>query len=282
MWRHWPATGLFIALVLYGLIVPGVWNSREQVRSTVPAGYIIPSKFSRILAFGHQGILSDYLFLKTATFVGGRSAAGQVMTEEDWDYVIRSLDVVTDLDPYFSDPYVLATGLLAWDAGRPQEANRLLKKGIEHRTWDWRLQFYVGFNSFYFLQDYASASDYIMAAAQMAGSPAYLATLGARLAYYGGQSRTALLFLEEMLEDAADPMMQQRLQMRHLALQRAVILEDALERFRQTEGRIPEFSELVDAGYLDELPVDPYGGEWILLPNGRVFSTSKFVKGGDG
>lgn len=138
--------------------------------------------------------------------------------------------------------------------------------------------FYVGFNSFYFLQDYASASEYIMAAAQMAGSPAYLATLGARLAYYGGQSRTALLFLEEMLEDAADPMMQQRLQMRHLALQRAVIIEDALEQFKHREGRTPDFSELVDAGYLDELPADPYGGDWVLLPNGRVFSTSKFVE----
>lgn len=278
MWRYWSVPGLFLVLVLYSLIVPGVWNSREQVRADIPAGYIIPSKFSRILAFGHQGVLSDYLFLKTATFVGGRSGAGQMMSAADWDYVISSLDVVTDLDPYFSDPYVLAEGLLAWEAGMPEEANRLLKKGIEHRTWDWRLKFYVGFNYFYFLQDYASASDYIMAAAQMAGSPAYLSTLGARLAYYGGQSRTALLFLEEMLDDAADPMMQQRLQMRHLALQRAVTIEEALEQFKQKEGRVPEFSELVDLGYLDELPADPYGGEWILMPNGRVYSTSKFAE----
>jgi tetratricopeptide (TPR) repeat protein len=218
------------------------------------------------------------LFLKTATFVGGRSGAGQLMSAADWDYVISSLDVVTDLDPYFSDPYVLAEGLLAWEAGMPAEANRLIKKGIEHRTWDWRLNFFVGFNYFYFLQDYASASDYIMAAAQMPGSPAYLKTLGARLAYYGGQSRTALLFLEQMLEDAADPMMQQRLEKRHLALQRAVIIEDALEQFKQKEGRVPEFVELVDAGYLNELPADPYGGEWILMPNGRVFSTSKFAE----
>lgn len=277
MRQLWPVPGLLLSLALYTLIVPGVWNSREQVRADIPAGYIMPSQFSRILAFGHQGVLSDYLFLKTATFVGGRSGAGQMMSAEDWDYVIHSLDVVTDLDPYFSDPYVLAEGLLAWDAGKPGEANRLLKKGIEYRVWDWRLNFFVGFNYFYFLQDYASASSYIMAAAQMPGSPAYLKTLGARLAYYGGQSRTALLFLEEMLE-GADPMMQQRLQMRHLALQRAVILEDAREQFEQREGRLPEFGELVEFGYLDELPADPYGGEWILLPNGRVFSTSNFAE----
>jgi len=277
MRQYWPVPGLFIALVLYSLVVPGMWSQREQVRSELPAGYIIPSKFSRVLALGHQGVLSDYLFLKTATFIGGRSSAGQPMSEADWEYVIRSLDVITDLDPYFTDPYFLAEGLLAWDASKPEEANRLLQKGITHRTWDWRLQFFVGFNYFYFLQDYASASEYIMAAAEISGSPAYLKTLGARLAYYGGKSQTALLFLGQMLEDASDPLMQQRLQKRLLALQKAVVIEDALEQFKQKEGRVPEFAELVRLGYLEELPSDPYGGEWVLLPNGRVFSTSKFV-----
>ncbi len=274
---YWPVPGLFLALVLYVLVVPGVWNQREQVRSEIPAGYIIPSKFSRILAFGHQGVLSDYLFLKTATFIGGRSSAGQPMTEEDWEYVVRSLDVITDLDPYFADPYVLATGLLAWEANKPQEANRLLQKGIDHREWDWRLSFYKGFNLFYFLQDYATAAEYIMKAAQMPGSSAYLATLGARLAYYGGQSRTALFFLQEMLEDASDPMMQQRLLKRRQALEHAVLIEDALDLFRTREGRTPELTELVESGLLDELPPDPYGGEWFIQPNGRVFSTSKFA-----
>src|SRR6056297_1638379 len=177
MRQYWPVPGLLVAVVLYSLVVPTMWNQREQVRSEVPAGYIIPSKFSRVLALGHQGVLSDYLFLKTATFIGGRSAVGQPMSEADWEYVIRSLDVITDLDPYFTDPYFLAEGLLAWDASKPEEANRLLKKGIAHRTWDWRLQFFAGFNYFYFLQDYASASEHIMAAAEILGSPAYLTTL---------------------------------------------------------------------------------------------------------
>lgn len=277
MRQYWPVAALLITVALYSQAVPAMWSQREQVRSDVPAGYIIPSRFSRVLAIGHQGLLSDYLFLKTATFIGGRSFAGQPMSEMDWEYVIRSLDLITDLDPYFTDPYFLAEGLLAWDASKPEEANRLLKKGIAHRTWDWRLQFFVGFNYFYFLQDYASASEYIMASADMPGSPAYLKTLGARLAYYGGKSRTALLFLEQMLEDASDPMLQQRLKKRLLALQRAVAIEDALELFKERQGRVPEFVELVDFGYLEELPADPYGGEWVLLPNGRVFSTSRFA-----
>ena len=278
MWRYWPAPGLFLAIVLYALVVPGMWEQREQARSEIPAGYIIPSKFSRILALGHQGILSDYLFLKTATFVGGRSGAGQIMTADDWDYVVASLDVITDLDPYFKDPYLLGTGLLTWDAQRYEDAVELLKKGMEYRDWDWELPFYAGFNYFYFLNDYENGGYYLMRAAEIPGSPGLLTTLAARITYYAGQSRTALAFLRQMLSETQSDALRRRLALRLTALENAVTIEEAMEQFKQREGRVPDFSELVSAGYLDELPADPYGGEWILMPNGRVFSTSKFAE----
>jgi tetratricopeptide (TPR) repeat protein len=277
--RRWLLLlSLAVALMSYLFIFPRVWESRETARATIPAGYVIPSKFSRILALGHQGVLSDFMFLKTATFIGGRSGAGQTMQEEDWQFVTRSLDVITDLDPYFKDPYVLAEGLLAWDAGKPEEANKLLRKGLEYRDKDWRLPFFIGFNNFYFLKNYEEASDYIMRAAELPGSPAYLKTLGARLAYYGGKSQTALLFLKEMLAGTDDPLLQKRLQLRLTALERAVMIENALDKFKQQEKRMPnQLSELVTMGYLIVLPEDPYGGKWGILKNGRVFSTSKLV-----
>lgn len=269
---------LCLSLVGYGLLMPGLWESREQARAEVPAGYVIPSKFSRILALGQQGLLSDFLFLKTATFIGGRSVAGLPMGDQDWDFVHQSLDVVTDLDPYFVDPYILAEGLLAWDAQKPELANNLLAKGTKYRDWDWRLPFFIGFNNFYFLKDYEEASGHIMRAAELPGSPGYLKTLGARLAYYGGKSKTALLFLQQMLADTDDVLMKKRLQMRLQALERAVLIEDVLEKFKNQEKRMPKaLSELVSSGYLIALPPDPYGGTWGILKNGRVFSTSKFA-----
>ena len=70
------------------------------------------------------------------------------MSEADWDYVEQGLNVVTDLDPYFADPYMLGEGLFAWDAGRLDAANKLLEKGLAYRSKDWRLPFYIGFNHF--------------------------------------------------------------------------------------------------------------------------------------
>lgn len=269
-----------IILVAFGLYFPlcqGMWNSREHSRSETPAGYMIPSKFSRILALGNQGVLSDFLFLKTATYVGGRVSNGQSFGEVDWQFVANSLKVITDLDPYFVDPYFLAEGLLAWDAGQPELANQLLIKGAKYRSEDWRLPFFIGFNNFYFLKEYEAASRYIMTASQLSGSPDYLKTLGARLAYYGGKSKTALLFLQEMLAETNDPLLRQRLAKRLRALELAVSIEDAIAKFNAQEGRPPHsMAELLSTGFLEELPIDPYGGNWVMSKDGRVYSTSRF------
>jgi tetratricopeptide (TPR) repeat protein len=274
---------LFLTIMVvaapYGLFHSQVWKIRAQVVSETPAGYVIPSRFSRILALGNQGLLSDFLFLKAATFFGGRAGQGKALDKADWEYFIDSLESVTDLDPYFVDPYFLAEGLLAWDAGLPEEANKLLEKGTKYRPSDWRLPFFIGFNHFYFLRNYGKAADYIMTASRLPGSPGYFPTLAARLAYYGGKSKTALLFLRQMLEESNNPVLNRRMEKRLLALERAVAIEEALDNFKMKEGRMPvSLAELVSKDYLDRLPEDPYGGKWGVLNNGRVFSTSRFAE----
>jgi len=270
---------IVLLLPLYVVFHQGVWESRAQVRQSTPPGFLIPSQFSRVLAFGYKGVLSDYLFLKALTFYGGRGQNDQVLTEEDWQYFIACLDVVTDLDPYFFDPYILAEGVLTWDAGRYVDANRLLEKGRRYRTSDWRIPYFISFNYFYFLKDYAKGGEYMMEAARLPGSPAYLPNLAARVAYYGDQTKTALFFLKQMLADTKDPVMLVSMQTRLAALEQTVLLEDLVKKFRTEQGRdLVHLDELVSFGYLGKLPPEPYGGQWVMNKAGRIFSTSKFAK----
>jgi tetratricopeptide (TPR) repeat protein len=212
------------------------------------------------------------------TFYGERDLLGQSLSEEDWQYFIKSIDVVTDLDPYFFDPYLLTEGLLTWEAGKIVDANRLLEKGFKYRKNDWRIPYFIGFNYFYFLKNYENGSEYVMAASRLPGSPSYLPNLAARLAYYGEKSETAILFLREMLGETQDPKLLSSLEIRLLALERAAILEKLVTKFVSEQGReLRTMRELVEKGYIDEIPEDPYGGKWGILPNGRVFSTSRFV-----
>ena len=267
-----------LALAIYLIFSQYAWKSRSLVRQETKAGYVLPSKFSRILALGNKGLLSDFQFLELTTFWGGRILHGGNIKEEDWRYFISSVESITDLDPYFLDPYLLAEGFLTWEARQYEEANRLLEKGVENRTWDWNLPYFVGFNYFYFLHDYKNGANYVMKASKIHGAPGFLPTLASRLAYYGGKTKTAVLFLKGLLFDTKDPYLRKSLQLRLLALERAELIEEAVQKFKEDHGRLPKTKELVNDGYLDEMPIDPYGGEWGILKNGRVFSTSKFVE----
>jgi len=262
----------------YVFLCQRVWQVREVTRSASEASYVIPSKFSRILALDYKGLLSDYQLLKVMTFYGERTLAERALNEADWRYMVGALDAITDLDPHFQDPYILIEGLLAWDAGMIEEANRLLQKGMKYRERDWQIPFFIGFNYFYFRGDVVKGAEYLMTASQLPGGPAFLAPLAARLGYYGGKAKTAIMFLQGVLAQTRDEVLRRRLQKRLLALERADQIEEALGRFKDQYDHLPtDLRELVVKGFLPALPDDPYGGEWVIMKTGRLFSTSKFV-----
>jgi len=272
---------LLVATIASGLHVflsDRVWEQRGEVRRNIETGYVFPSRFTRILALGHKGLYADYLFLNTITFFGGKQMYQEKLTDEDWDYLAAGLEAVTDLDPYFLDPYVLAEGIMTWENMRFEDANHLLEKGTKYRTWDWRMPYYLGFNYFYFLKDYAKGSEYLMEASRRPGSPSFLPKLAARLSYYGDQAKTGVLFLTGVLAQTADENLRESLLKRKTALEGAASLEEGMERFKKEQGRSPRnIEELLEKGYIDKLPEEPYGGKWIILQSGRVFSTSKFA-----
>lgn len=276
--RIFPSLLLLLVIPLYLLLYQAAWSQQREVRRAARAGYVIPSKYSRILALDYKGLLSDYLLLKTITFYGDRLMAEKPLDDEDWRFITQSLETVTDLDPYFLDPYLLGEGLLVWEAGKIDEANHLLEKGRQHRKNDWQIPFYIGFNYFYFQTNYEKGAEYLMAASRLPDSPEFLPSLAARLSYYGDQVKTAILFLKAVSSQTSDPRIKARLEKRLTAMERAAFLEEATAKFKIEQGRLPkDIGELVSRGYVDKLSQDPYGGAWVILQNGRVYSTSKFV-----
>ena len=64
-----------------------------------------------------------------------------------------------------------------------------------------------------------------------------------------------------MLAESDDSILKQRLSLRLTALERAVMIEDALRKYRDHYGVLPSsLDELISSGYLLLLPEDPYGG----------------------
>jgi tetratricopeptide (TPR) repeat protein len=104
-------------------------------------------------------------------------------------------ELVTSLSPHFTRAYIFSAFALM-DAGRPDVAYALLKKGFEANPDDYRFPAYLGF----FAYRYGSGKDKDLVAAQwyqkaaaIPGSPSYIPRLAAVLATKGGDQQKAIL-----------------------------------------------------------------------------------------
>jgi len=269
------ACSLFVAhLWLY----PQVYTAKSLLDQQARVRYVLPASFTNIASLDFKGLAADFQFLQANFFIGEKIERGETITLKDWAYFKRIILAVTDLDPYFFDPYYLAGGMLAWGPHLYEDAIDILKKGMKYRPNERRLPLTIGFYYFYFLNDSQKGAEYIAKAAQMPGAPSYYATLAARLSYYAGEHEASVILLKEMLANTRDERIRHKYTKRLKAIEGAIFLERAVSRYQKVHEENPtKLKELVSAGIVDELPEEPYGGEWFIMEGNRIFSTSKFV-----
>lgn len=282
--KRWLLLGLLLIIALTGQIISLTRADRAKglLPLAVGADYALPPQVLKMTALEFDGLLSDVIFLKTLSFYGKtfeRKVKPRV-SEPELNWINDSLTAATELDPYFLDPYYLANSTLAWEGNRVEQANLLLEKGAKYRQWDWLLPFYAGFNHYYFLHDNAKAAKLLTEAAKRSDGVTLLATLAARLSYESNQTESAIIFLEEMLNQASDDYSRREYGQRFAALKDILALEKAVAAFQSKIGRAPKtINELVEQGIITEIPRESYGGTYELdLKSGTVRSSTDLGK----
>jgi tetratricopeptide (TPR) repeat protein len=208
------------------------------------------------------------------------SLGEESLQRPDWYRIYRAIYTATRLDPYNMDAYYFAQAVLTWESGMIQQVNELLKYGFAHRTWDWYLPFFISFNYAFFIKDYEKAGAYLAKAAELNSELVWLPTLAARYYYEGGSTALALAYLEEMIPAARNEAVRKRLLIRAEAFEKIIQIEQAIALYRKRFQREPRgLKELVVAGLLEQIPVDPYGGSFYLDEQGKVRTTSKLAHG---
>jgi len=241
-------------------------------------GYILPSKIAGPVSLEFSGIVSDFLFLKITTFFGGKFIDNQQLEEKHAKFLYEAMNIITDLDPWFWDAYLMADMILTWDFGKIDLANNLLFKARERRTKDFKVPYHIGFNYFYFLKDNANGAKYLMEAARLPNAPSYLSSLATRLSMYQNDYRPAIMFLNDILKATKSTELKNQLEIRLKTLMIMDGLEKKVHEFKKKFGIFPEhLSDLADKGLIEAIPDDPYGGKFILLENKRVYTTSKMI-----
>lgn len=238
--------------------------------------YIPDTQFLKTVSLGFDAVLADVFWARSVVYFGGH-----FLTDKNYRWLYRILDVTTTLDPKNILAYRFGGILLALEGNDVEKSIALLKKGIRNNPdADWRLYFLLGFNYFFYLENYAKAAEYLERASMMPGHPEYLPKLVARMYTKSGRADTAIDFLKETYYQSEDENIKMAIAERIailIAKQQIRPLKDAAESYRRAYGKYPgELQELVSAGLIRELPEYP-DGRYVIDPTGEVEWVSESV-----
>ena len=283
MSRPSPLTLLLISLLCYGVLIGPFTAYLRSKPIEEKLGYVPSIKLLKPLSADQKELAAASLVFKVLMYYGnvvGKAPEGAVLTEQpDLQGMSRLLHGAVQLDPYNMDAYYFAQGILTWDARQFKVANDLLEYGMKYRSWDWYLPFFSGFNYAYFLKDYKKAAHYYNLAGDLSGEDLYK-SLSSRYLQESGQTDLAIAYLTGMVKTAKNQAVKQSYEIRLKAFREVRRIELARELFAAAKERLPvSVDQLVHSGYLDPAPVDPYGGRFLLEPDGKVTSSSKFAFG---
>ncbi|MEM6731448.1 MAG: hypothetical protein AAF658_07815, partial [Myxococcota bacterium] len=230
-----------------------------SLEETLPSPYA-----TRLLSLGHYPLAADYYWLKALSHFGDAT-----MHRSLYPNLEPFLDRASTLDPYYKSVYRMAGTALTLHGMDVGLSNRLLERGLRYRPDVWEIPFYLGFNRYYFEQDYDGAVEVLSLAASMEGAPEYTAGIATRLAAEAGRPEVGLRLVEEILsglpEDEIDELRKQYTERRDLLRLEVELnwLNAAAERFAEVKQRRPEsLAELREIGLLKTIPNEPLGGTY--------------------
>lgn len=278
-----PVTALLVCLLGYGLVLGPFTRSMKTKPVEEKLGYLPSIEVLRSMAADHRELLGAFLVMKVVVYFGGiveKQQSKVIVEPPDYRKMSAILHGAVRLDPYNMDAYYFAQAFLTWDVKQYQLANALLDYGMQYRTWDWYLPFFAGFNSAYFLKEYAAAARYYQRAGELSGSD-LSRLLAGRYLQESGQTELAIAYLTAMERGEKNRVLKQTFHTRLRAFREVRRTEVARDRYREATGRAPlSVEQLHREGYLDPLPRDPYGGRFYLEPSGKVTTTSRFAYAG--
>ncbi|MEI6207189.1 MAG: hypothetical protein WCP20_10425 [Desulfuromonadales bacterium] len=271
-----------IFILLYALLIIPFTTCLRQKPFAEKLGYVPSVTALKTLAVDQKELVAVSLVLKVMMYYGGliEKTENKVAISPDYMSMSRLLHGAVKLDPYNMDAYYFAQSFLTWEVKQYKLANDLLDYGMKYRTWDWYLPFFAGFNSAFFLKDYAAAARYYQHAGELSGSD-LSRLLAGRYMQESGQTELAIAYLTVMEKSESNPALKKNYQLRLAAFRETLRIERARDSYLKTGGVLPTtVGRLISGGFLSPPPRDPYGGQFYLEADGKVATTSKYAFAG--
>jgi len=221
---------------------------------------------------GFYGPLADLVWLRFIQYYGEHR-----MTDVRFELMSHILDILTTLDPRFVFAYTLGSLMLTHDAQRPDQARRLLRKGMDKNPDEWRYPFMYGFIHYVFLREYDIAQRYFRLSSQRPNVPDMPKRWAAFLLYKKiGDLETALALWLDLYNNTKNPEEKAiaEVYIKNIKMELDIkFLNKKIAEFTKKFKRKPyHLKDLIVFGIIDSIPSEPHG-ERYFIKKGRVSST---------
>jgi len=222
--------------------------------------YVPPLNYLKIISGSFQSFCADIFYIR-----GVLAITDSFQDRMAWiDWVQKNFEVATNLDPKLTQGYFFAGVVIAHGEEGIKKGIQFLEKGLKQNTKEWQIPYWIGFN-YYQLQDYLKAIEYYEKASQSPGAPKFLKSIQPMYYYRAGRPDLGLIYLQGLLHSVKDPRELEWVETKLKWIENIVYLEDKLKQFKALYGHCPERIEnLKEAGLLEEIPEDPFGGSYYL------------------
>jgi len=224
------------------------------------------------LSLGYDSLLADIYWTRAVQYYGARVGT----PGSNFDLLWPLLDVTTALDPHLIVAYRFGAIFLSEPeagANRPDLAIELSKRGIAANPKEWRLGTDLGLLYYLRMRDYRQAAATYVETSKIPGAPEWISIMAARVAQTGGSLETSRIIWAQLYKSTNDPTIRKKAteQIESLRAQEDQMhLDELAAEYGKRFGRFPAtIQDLVAAGLLNGVPVDPAGFPYVLASDGK-------------
>jgi hypothetical protein len=269
----WTA-GVLALVCLSGSVALSVAAERARPEVNLQEMMYISSPSAlKKLSLGYEGLLADIYWTRALVYFGEKHHRHEMT----YKLIEPILTVTTTLDPQMLVAYNSGSVFLAQrppqGAGDPEAAARLVRRGIAANPKAWKLWYQLGYVQWQEMGDAKAASQSFLTGSKMPGAMPWMAVMAAALAGNAGEIETARYLWTNIYQGTQEKYQRETASHYLMALDaydEMVQIQHRVELYGERTGHAPaSFGELIAAGYLRGVPLDPLGAPYRLR-NGRV------------
>jgi len=290
-----PIVYAVVAVIALGAISVGLQmlrDARYPLSVSDEETLYLSRRATSRLVFTHRSLIADVYWIRALQYFGARTQQAQRLTATflappsalaanppvSFDLLYPLLDITTTLDPRFNIAYRFGSIFLSegypHGPGRPDQAVALLEKGLKTSPEKWQYWQDIGFVYYWSSHDYAKAAAAFARGSDVPGAPWWLRSLAATTLAKGGDRNASRLLWRQMAETADNEYARTAatLKLKQLdALETIEKLQKGVDAFGARKGApVTNWKELIAAGLVLGIPLDPAGVPYELTPASRV------------